>query len=83
VERRASARFAGEDQLLRVVVESGEVFDMLSGSKGKKIQIDVITKYKPTEDALQFFGHAEAFLRQEGIGFAHGAGPDGYEAAEL
>jgi hypothetical protein len=56
---------------------------MLSGSKGKKIQIDVITKYKPTEDALQFFGHAEAFLRQEGIGFAHGAGPDGYEAAEL
>jgi len=64
-------------------VESGEVFDTLPGAEGKNIQIELITKYKPTEEALHFFGHVEAFLRQEGIGFAHRAGPDGYEAAEL
>ena len=64
-------------------VESGEVFDTLPGAEGKNIQIELITKYKPTEEALHFFGHAEAFLRQEGIGFTHRAGPDGYESAEL
>jgi len=64
-------------------VENGEVFDTLPGAEGKNIQIELITKYKPTEEALHFFGHVEAFLRKEGIGFAHKAGPDGYEAAEL
>lgn len=64
-------------------VESGEVFDTLPEAEGKDIQIELITKYKPTEEALHFFGHAEAFLREEGIGFAHRAGPDGYATAEL
>jgi hypothetical protein len=64
-------------------VESGEVFDTLLEAEGKDIQIELITKYKPTEEALHFFGHAEAFLRKEGIGFTHRAGPDGYETAEL
>lgn len=64
-------------------VESGEIFVTLPEAEGKCIQIELIAKYKPTEEALHFFGHAEAFLRQEGIGFAHRAGPDGYEAAEL
>lgn len=43
-------------------IESGEVFDMLPEAEGKKIQIELITKYKPTEEALQIFGRAEAFL---------------------
>jgi len=64
-------------------VESGEIFVTLPEAEGQGIQIALITKYKPTEEALHFFGHAKVFLRQEGIGFAHRAGPDGYEAAEL
>jgi hypothetical protein len=52
-------------------VESGKVFDTLPGAEGKNIQIELITKYKPTEEALHFFGHAEAFLRQEALGFTH------------
>ncbi len=63
-------------------IESGEVVDTLPEAEGKDIQIELITKYKPTEEALHFFGHAEAFLGKEGIRFAHRAGPDGYEAAE-
>lgn len=36
-------------------VQSGEVFNTLPGAEGKKIQIELIRKYKPTEEALHFF----------------------------
>jgi hypothetical protein len=58
-------------------IESGEILDTLPSSKDRNIQIDVITKYKPTEEALHFFGHVEAILKGAGFGFAHIAGSDG------
>lgn len=64
-------------------VESGEIFDTLPESKGKDIQIDLIAKYKPTEEALHFLQHAEAILKQAGFGLTHRAGLDCYESAEL
>lgn len=64
-------------------VESGEILDMLPESKGRDIQIDLITKYKPPEEALHFLEQAQAILEQAGLGLTHRAGPDGYEPAEL
>lgn len=62
-------------------IESGELVETLPDSKGRDIQIDVIAKYKPTDEALHFFGHVAAILKTAGFTFAHEAGPEGYEAA--
>ena len=60
-------------------IESGEIFDTLPFYKDRDVQIDVITKYKPTADALHFFGHVEVILKGAGVGFAHIGGTDGDE----
>lgn len=61
-------------------VESGEIFDTFPKFRGKKIQVDLISKFEPTEEALHFIGHVKVILEQAGFGFAHDAGPDGYES---
>jgi hypothetical protein len=63
-------------------VESGEFLDTNPEYKGKAIQIEVVAKYEPTKEALHFLEHAEMFLRREGFGFVHRAGPDGYKILE-
>jgi hypothetical protein len=50
-------------------IESGEINDSYPDAKGKRVTIEVILKYPPTENAIKFFKSVKQMLNQSGYGF--------------
>jgi hypothetical protein len=59
-------------------VESGEIHSTYPDAVGRKIVVDLILKYRPTEVASAFLEKIRPIIEQAGFGFHYGPIPTGY-----
>lgn len=59
-------------------IESGEIFVVYPQARDRDIKIDVVMKFRPTEDAFPFLRQAETIIEEAGILFEYGPGVSGY-----
>jgi hypothetical protein len=59
-------------------IESGEIFVSYPQARDRDIKIDVVMKFRPTEDAFAFLQQAETVIEKAGILFGYGPGASGY-----
>jgi hypothetical protein len=59
-------------------IESGEIFVRYPDAGNWDIKINVLMKFRPTEDALLFLQQAARIIEEAGILFDYGPVPGGY-----
>jgi hypothetical protein len=59
-------------------IESGEIFVRYPDAGNRDIKINVLMKFRPTEDALLFLQQATRIIEEAGILFEYGPVPGGY-----
>ncbi|MBI5772957.1 MAG: hypothetical protein HZA89_04330 [Verrucomicrobia bacterium] len=52
------------------VVESGQIFDAYPQARGREIEIQILCKYPPLPEALQFLDRAGQTIRSAGLHFS-------------
>lgn len=52
-------------------VESGQIFFSYPMARGRRIIVEVVCKYQPNDQALQFFKIAEPILASAGVGLRY------------
>lgn len=59
-------------------IESGEIYVSYPNAKGRPLVIDVLTKFRPSEDAARFLKHAEAVIENYGATLRQAPSTNGY-----
>ncbi len=60
-------------------LESGEVYASYPMAKGRKLEINVVAKFRPTQEALRFLERAGGTIQSAGFEFRYGPAAQGYE----
>jgi hypothetical protein len=61
-----------------VFIGSGEIFVAYRQARDRDIKIDVVMKFRPTEEAFAFLRQAEMIIEEAGMLFGYGPGKNGY-----